>query len=242
MDSSKALKYNLRTFTFVGLWPLKSLRYPFLYNFWAVIVWLILGILYPCTLILSLFFADSIYEMAEHLVLTSSVVVLVIKAINLLLNRKELRQLFGQLEELDGDIREEPHVAQMQALILMSHRLYFSFLCPYIFTCVLLVFQAIFSSPETRMWSSTYSYPFDWAHFTYIYVSGIFFQGICNFFIVFFAVAADTYGVILIYILVAHIDILHRRLERLGKCYHKAGSEPYGDLIYCCKAYEKILG
>lgn len=241
MDSSKALKYHFKTFTFVGLWPKSSIRYPFLYIFWAVIVWLILGIFYPLSLILNLIFAESIFEMAERLVITSSVVVLVIKAINLISNRNGLRQLFVQLKELDDGISDELHVAEMQSVIQISHRLYFSFLCSYISTCVLLVFQAIFSKPETRMWSSTYSYPYDWAHLSYVYVSGIFFQGISNHCIVVFAVAADTYGVILIHILAAHINILHSRLERLGKCVRQSGREQYYDLIYCCKVYEKIL-
>lgn len=241
MDSSKALKYHIKTFRLAGVWPVKSERYPLLYHIWTIIVFVLLGILFPFSQVLNIFFADSIMEMVDRSVITSSVVVVVIKAVNLYHKRNGLTDLFNELKKLDDDIKETSHIIQMNSTIKIGCQLYFTFLFPYISTCIVLVFQTIFSKPESRLWSSTYAYPFDWTHETHIYISGLFIQGIANSCIVIFAVAADTYGVILIHIISTHIGILQERLERLGKTEHTSAQERFDELIYCCKSYDSIL-
>lgn len=137
---------------------------------WTIFVLLILGILFPLTQILNIFYAGSVMEMVDRSVITSSIVIVVVKAINLYATRKGLNELFYVIKGLDGEIHDECHILYMNATIKLGHQLYFTYLCPYISTCVLLLFQTIFSMPENRMWSSTYGYPFEWAHNEYIYL------------------------------------------------------------------------
>lgn len=201
----------------------------------------ILGILFPISLILNFFFVDSIIEMVDRSVITSSVIVVVLKALNLYATRSGFDEFLKIIKILDGEIHEESHIFQMNATIKLSHQLYFCYLFPYVSTCGLLAFQTLFSAPANRLWQSTYSYPFKWAQNNQIYTSGLFIQGFANTCIVFFAVAADTYGVILIHILSTHINILQERLKILGKPKHFTAEDNFNQLIYCCKIYENIL-
>lgn len=241
MDSSVALKYHLKTFHLAGVWPNVSSKYSILYHSWTLFIFLVLGLLFPLSQILNIIFADSIIEMVDRSVITSSVVVVVIKALNLYIKRKELDDFFSEIKKLDIEIQEESQVQQISTAIKISHKLFFSYLYPYISTCVLLAFQTIYSRPAIRMWSSTYAYPFDWSQKTEIYVTGLFIQGICNTCIVIFAVAADTYGAVLIHILSTHIDILQDRIKKLGKNKNNGDKEPFEQLIFSCKSYESVL-
>ncbi|XP_055322119.1 odorant receptor 33a-like [Sitodiplosis mosellana] len=179
--------------------------------------------------------------MVDRSVITSSVVVVVVKAIALFTTRKGLNEFLEIIKSLDSEIHDESHIFQMNKTIKIGHRLYISYLYPYISTCVLLVFQTIYSKPETRMWSSTYAYPFKWAQRTNVYVGGLFLQGIANTCIVLFAVAADTYGVVMLQILSTHIDILQDRLKCLGQAKELSSDEHFNQLISGCKTYENIL-
>lgn len=241
MDSSKALKYHLKIFRLAGVWPEAASKYFLAYHIWTFFVILLLGILFPFSQILNIFFADSITEMVDRSVITSSVVIVVVKALNLYTKRRELNEFFEIMKELDDEIQEEYQIQRMKSAIKISHQLFFAYFYPYISTCVLLVFQTIYSRPAIRLWSSTYAYPFDWAQKTKVYVIGLFIHGIANTCIVIFAVAADTYGAVLIHILSTHIDILQHRLTELGKNKKFSDKEHFDQLIYCCKAYESIL-
>lgn len=241
MDSLLALKYHFKTFSLFGVWLKNEAENSRLYHFWTVIIFIVLGVLFPLSQIVNIIFVNSVTEMVDRSVITSSVVVVVIKALNLYANRKRLTELLNQLTDLDGEINELSHIQHINLAIKFGHRLYFTFLYPYISTCVLLVFQTIYSRPEIRLWSSTYEYPFEWAHQTHIYVIGLFIQGIANTCVVIFAVAADTYGVVLIHLLSKHIVILQDRLECLGQNANQSANEHYNELIFCCNVYEWIL-
>lgn len=241
MDSSKALKFHIKTFRVAGVWPSETSSRSLLYDIWTVLVLIVLGFFFPISQILNIFFAHSIMEMVERLVITSSVVVVVLKGMAIYSTRKGLNEFFEINKGLDSEIRDDSQILQMNKTIKIGHQLYFSYLYPYISTCVLLVFQTIYSKPESRMWSSTYAYPFEWAQQTNIYVGGMFVHGIANTCIVIFAVAADTYGVILLQILSTHIDILQERLKFLGYAKELCDDEHFNQLICRCKSYESIL-
>lgn len=241
MDSLVALKYHFRTFFLFGLWSKNQAENSHLYHFWTALVFFVFGIFFPLSQIVNVFFVNSVTEMVDRSVITSSVVVVVIKALNLYANRKKLTELLNQLKDLDGEINELSHIQHLNSAIKIGHRIYFTFFYPYILTCVLLVFQTFHSRPEIRLWSSTFAYPFEWAHQTNVYISGLFIQGIANTCVVIFAVAADTYGVVLIQLLSMHIVILHERLECLGQNVNQSTNEHFSELIFCCSVYERIL-
>lgn len=242
MDSSKALKYHIKTFQVAGVWP-TSLASPYslLYQVWAVLIFLALGILFPLSQILNIFFAQSVAEMVDRSVITSSVVIVVVKGAVLHTTQKGLNQYFKLIKRLDSEVQDEKDIEQMNKTITIGHQLYFSYLYPYISTCVLLVFQTVYSKPENRMWYSTYAYPFDWAKRSNVYVCGLFLQGFANTCIVLFAVAVDTYGVVMLQILSTHIGILQERLKSLGNAKEQSTGEHWNELISGCKSYENIL-
>lgn len=179
--------------------------------------------------------------MVDRSVITSSVVIVVVKWVVLYTTQKGLNQFFELIKRLDSEIQDKKHIDQMNKTIKIGHQLYFAYLYPYISTCVLLVFQTIYSKPENRMWYSTYAYPFDWAKRSNVYVCGLFLQGIANTCIVLFAVAADTYGVVMLQILSTHIGIAQDRLKCLGNSEELSKAEQWNELISGCKTYENIL-
>lgn len=223
-----------------GFWPMPT-RFRVFYYMWTMLIFITIGTLFPISQIVNIFFAKSVTEMAERMVITSSVIVVAAKAFILYINRKGLDDLLQLLKDLDGEIQERSHINQLNSAVKLGRQMYIAYLFPYISTCVLLVFQTIYSRPENRMWSSTYAYPFEWAQRPAVYVSGLFIHGFSNTSIVIFALAVDTYGVILIHIVTTHIVILQERLQLLGKNRSLSDAEQYNQLVYCCKLYEKIL-
>lgn len=240
MNSLETLKYHFKTFHFTGALP--PPEQTVFHKIWSWIFFLIVGVLFPFSQILSIFFAKSINEMVDRLIITSSAVVVVAKGLNLYTKCQQLMDFFAILRLLDREITETRHINQFNKVIRDAHRLYYLFLYPFIATCVLLVFQTIYSRPEIRLWSSTFTYPFEWAQDVCIYVGGLFFQGIANTSMVIFAVSVDTYGVILIHVVTSHIKVLNESLEQLGAKYsHFQSKQAINELIYYCKVYENIL-
>lgn len=242
MDSTKSLKYQLKTFRILGAWK-KPSKFSIFYTIWTMILFVIVGFLFPLSQILSIFFASSISEMVDRMVITSSVVIVVVKAINVYTKQEKLQEFFHVIKRLDKKITEEAHIAQFNEIIKFSQQMYFSFFYSFLSTCVVLVFQTIYSKPSRRLWSSTYSYPYEWAQHPYVYVGGLFFQGIANTIVVLFAVSTDTYVAIFNHVLAGHIDVLNDRLQHLGDKEFAVDADKYhyDELVQCCRIYRDIL-
>lgn len=244
MDSLELLRNHINTFKLFGLWPYFQLKPSLWYRLWSFITFITIGILFTLSLILSVFYSSSVDKIVDNLIITSSVVVVILKGINLFVNKSKLLELFQLLHRIDSQIHEEKHLSKFSIIFRDCRYLYTAYLYTFMPTVIMLIFQVIFSRPERRMWNSTYLYPYDWAKDPYAYYGGIVFQGISNCCVCYFAISVDTYGIILIKILEGYVEILCDRVQKLGKKDVLAMVPThllYSDLINCCKSYENLL-
>lgn len=242
MDSAEAIKYQLITFRIFGTWQ-KPSKFSIFYTIWTLTLFIFVGILFPLSIMLSVVFSNSISEMVDRMAIASSVIVVIVKAINVYKEQKKLEEFFHVAERLDKEITENDHISMFNGMLRFSQQIYFTFFYSFLSAWSMLVFQAIYSRPSSRLWSSTYSYPYEWAHHPYVYAGGLFFQGISNACIVIFSISTDTYVAVLNNVLAGHISILNNRLKRLGHTEVKVDSEKYHyeELVRCCRIYQDIL-
>lgn len=219
----------IRPFELFGIWP-KRPSHP-LYHIWTLIIFLIVGIAFPLSQLINCFFVDSIEAFVGILLVTSTVTVVVIKSVIIYKKRTKLMKILKILKNLDADVHETDHIEIVNLVLRQCKKIYFLFLFIYVFACVILTFQVCLVPPEYRMWPSTILYPYKWAKIHTIYIGGIVFQGIANTLICIFSGSGDTYGIILSNILVAHIQIFCKKLEKLEE----------EQIVKCCKIYEDIL-
>lgn len=238
MNSTAAFKYFIRVFRTVGLWPTTSPIKAPLYTFWTIISFISVNLLLPISQIMNIFSAQNVNDFVQQTVISSSLINVSLKGFNLYYQRSGLNEMFDVLKEMDMDIVEGSHKTELNKAIKRIHRSFFTYLIFFNANWAFSVVQSYNAPSETKIWSSTYTYPFAWAHYSGVYEAGMLFQSIASFFITLMGAACDTYGVILTYIFTKHIDILCMRLQELGrKNTTKAGDE----LFNCCKTYENVF-
>lgn len=242
MNSSATFKYFIKAFSIVGLWPTTSpLKAP-LYTLWTIISFIFVVFLLPISQIMNIILAQNVNDFVQQTVIASSLINVSLKCFNVYFQRSGLNELFHVLKEMDMDIVAVSHKAELDKAIKRIHRSFFTYLIFFNANWAFSVVQTYNAPPETKIWSSTYTYPFEWAHLSGVYEAGILFQSITSFFITLMGAACDTYGVILTYIFAKHIDILCIRLQALGqKNSNKGGNESLTELYNCCKTYKNIL-
>lgn len=242
MNSSAAFKYFIRVFRIVGLWPTTSPIKAPLYTLWTIISFICVIFLLPISQIMNIISAQNVNDFVQQTVISSSLVNVSLKGFNLYHQRSGLNEMFNVLKEMDLDIVVVSHKAELGKAIKRIHRSFFILLIFFNANWAFSVVQSYNAPPETKVWSSTYTYSFDWAHYSGVYEAGILFQSIASFFITLMGAACDTYGVILIYIFAKHIDLLCIRLQELGrKNACKSDDEPLTELFNSCKTYENVL-
>lgn len=244
MNSLITLKNHLRIFHFFGAWPTETQLTvaAILYHFKTLLLFSFIGLLFPISQLACIFFVETVKSRVEVLVISSSVVVVIMKAINLYSNQMKMLELLHLIESMEKQITKSNHQAKFNCIIVSCRRLFSTYMIAYMCTVSSIVLQAIFSTRDKRSWSSTYHYPYELAKIPAVYFGVLVFQGISNFCICFFAVAADTYGVVLTHILLGHVDVFGLRLREMGQARGgKSADTFYEEIVYCCKSYIHIL-
>lgn len=241
MDSRIVLKWHIRVFKLCGLWPPE--HGSILYNIWAIIFTLIVNIGFPVSQVVCVLWVDSVNAAVDLLVITSTVIMAVIKGLNVLVKKKTFVELLHLMKELDASITSAEYEKFFKRKLSHSNRLLLLFCLNYIGSWTCLTIQVIMSDPADRLWSSTFLYPNEFLHIRSIYIGGIIFQAISNLFLVFVDIVVDTYGPSLLHILEGHIEVLSEHLQELGaRCYK---SENFNRqeirLINLCKNYLLVI-
>lgn len=241
MDSQRVLKWHLRAFKLCGLWPPEN--GSFLYNIWIVIFISIVNIGFPISQLVCVLWVDSVDAAVDNLIITSSVVMVVVKGLDVLAKKKTFVELLRLMMELDATVTFEEYERILKQKFLHSDRLLLLFCVTYIGAWSCIVIQVIMSDPVHKLWSSTYLYPNEFLHRRDIYVGGIIFQATSNLFVVLLGIFVDTYGAILLQILGGHIEILSENFQALGEdCTEAQQYEHQGRvLIDLCKKYLLII-
>lgn len=229
---------HLFAFKVCGLWETE--KSSNLYKLWSLFFSYVICIGFPISQIICVFYVNSVNQVVDHLVLTSTVAVVPFKAFNVLYNRKKFEQLLVNLRQMDEKSFIE--FPSRSAIKKKSFFITFMFLCAYLSAWILVALQVIFSPPNARIWSSTFLYPHEWFHHPVIYVGGLCYQCYSNFMLCFLDAFVDTYGAILLIILDGHIQSVGNKLQSIGQNardskYMKNNEE----LLAICRAYEVCL-
>lgn len=240
MDSLSVVRNPFQILQLSGVWcpekPTKLVRYCF--SLWTIVNVFGLNIAFTLIEVSNTFYINSIDEMVDHLMITSTIFVTILKAINVLVHRKSILELFDLIRELDYDI-EPVHHKIFIPVLKISKFLFYAFLVSYL-SCVSLVFvQIIFSEPQDRLYSSTHFYPNEFLHATGIYNGVLLFQVIANGTSCFMDIGLDIYGIILIFVLYGHIDVLREQFLNLGS--EEIELMNYNTMQKLCRRYETVL-
>lgn len=240
MDSLSVVKNPFRILQLSGVWypiePSNFVRY--LFSLWTLVNVFVFNIAFTLIEVSNTFYTNSIDEMVDHLMITSTIFVTILKAINVLLHRKSILELFDLIRELDNDV-ESMHRKIFIPVLKISKFLFYAFLISYLCSLSLVFLQTIFSEPQDRLYSSTHFYSNEVLHVPSIYNGVLIFQMIANGSSCFMDIGLDVYGIILIFVLCGHIDVLRKQFLSLG-------SEA-GEMMSCnimrklCRRYETVL-
>ncbi|XP_055304753.1 odorant receptor 33a-like [Sitodiplosis mosellana] len=198
---------------------------------------------FPVSQLVCILWVDSVNAAVDHLIITSTVIMAIIKGLNVLAKKKTFVELLRLMKELDATVTTEEYECVFKRKFLVSDGLLLLFCANYIGSWSCVAIQVIMSHPANRLWSSTYLYPSEFLHQCGIYLGGIIFQAISNLLLVFVDIVVDTYGASLLHILGGHIEILSQHLQALGKGCNNIEEfrqqEPI--LIELCKKYLLII-
>lgn len=239
MDSRLVLKWHIRVLKLCGLWPPKD--GSILYTIWIVIFSFFMNIGFPISQLICVLWVDSVNAAVDHLIITSTVIMAVIKGFNVLAKQKNFIELFDLMKELDSTVTPEEHDTIFKRKFILSDRLLLLFCVNYMGSWTSAVIQEIMSSPAQRLYSSTYYYPSEFLHDRRIYVGGIIFQLFANLLLVFVDIVVDTYGASLLHVLGGHIEVLGQRFQQLYQNDLQPHKHHKKTLINLCKKYLLII-
>lgn len=218
MDSLSVVKYPLIVLRLSGVWQPKDQKpiRKLLYNIWTILNVFAFGLLFSLIEFLNIFFVNSADEIVANLMISSTVFVTVIKAYFVIINRKRMLKLFDLIHELDKNVDFDGIQQTFNPILKFSKLLFKIFGCCY-FSCLgILLVDTVFADPAKRFYSSTYSYTYEFTRKPIVYRSVLIFQMLANITSCFMDIGLDTYGIILVYILYGHFDVLATKLSKLG--------------------------
>lgn len=99
MDSRLVLKWHIRVFKLCGLWPPKG--GSILYSIWVVFFTLTVNIGFPISQLICVLWIDSVNAAVDNMIITSSVIMAVVKGLNVLAKKKTFVELLQLMKELD---------------------------------------------------------------------------------------------------------------------------------------------
>lgn len=211
----KAMNFHRLAWKICGLWYGTNPSYW--YIAYATCMATAFYIVFPLFIAFQLFFANSLKEIIEILLILPTAMV-GIKAILIHINRRKLLCVFDVLEQMDKFvIKSSAHCAIVHEQLKGSRLLVFLLSAEY-YTSVLSQFcLAVMAHERLFMWAMPSWHPFDYQHNAWIYYALLSYQMLASSFIAFTSSSMDVYGLALYKVLGAHVDILGLKLKNLGK-------------------------
>lgn len=214
VDSVKALKYQFIMFQYLGIWPPNPPTWSsHLYTF---VAFYMLSAGFIGSLAASIIFVKSMKQVIDNLIVSSSVLLVVIKGIIIYFTKPKALNVLKLMRELDARVDGDDEESVLAVIYDQSGKLLKLFLGAYMTAWVALAFQSLWADKEESFWSSTALYPYEISQNKIVYWLVLMFQGFANFVECILVAAADTYGVILYHILGGHVEVLALRLKKLG--------------------------
>lgn len=235
---------NISLFCYTGMWP--PLKQSCLYTLWTTLLFATLGITFPLSQFMNVFFVNSIERAVDTAFFAITFLAGTLKAINIYKQQSNIRQIFALHKQMLQDSNKSVDDERCMNIVQTNLVIVRFFLTLYFATWSIAVLQAIFSNPENRLWPSTYNLPYEFAKSDTVYLAVLFYQINSNLIFALWIALEDTFPVILILMLIGHVDKLRKRLENL--CV-KCNDGQIGDLNFLhyrqlkesCIFYENCL-
>lgn len=229
-----------------GMWP--PLRRKGFYYILSFVVFFGIGVGCPATQLMNMAFVDSITDVMDQCLISITMIASAWKGFNMFMQSDRIREIF----RLHRDMLEHTNKIERERFRILSvnnTRLYYFFIAMYMCGWTGVCFQTIFSSPEKRLWPSTYFLPFEFAKYRAVYLGGLLYQGLSEVLFCIWNALQDTYPIIMILMLYEHVDQLQKRIKKLGNIEVNDGQqtrpltdvEHFHQLKECCIYYEKCL-
>lgn len=215
MDPPIVLKPQNFVFKAFGLWSDKRTILNYLHVTFA---FYFVSIGFILTLFTSMLFVESLKQAIDHLIVTNSTILALLKGMVFYFKYSKHLQMFEIIKKLDKeiDMQSITEVNIFKSVNKLTNILSGGFGACYVFAWILLAIQSVFGSSEQVFWSSTALYPGEISQNQVVFWIIFVFQGFANLALVIATFACDTYGIILIIILNGYIDVLSSRLWNLG--------------------------
>lgn len=208
MDICENLKFNIFVFKIFGFWNKNN-------SLWKHFFFIAVCVLFPISLAIVVPYVDTLDTLLDHLLNTVSLFMVSIKAFNVIVRQKEFEELFQSMDSINQSVNHVEFNSFYQQTKNLGHKIVKGFLTFYAMTWMNLVVETIFSSPEERIWSSTYLIPIDVLHQPIIYYGILLYQGVSNILMALICATVDTYAIIFMRGLECAIDIVRLRLRSM---------------------------
>lgn len=229
-----------------GMWPPMKKSCP--YYLLTLIVFICIGIGCPFTQVMNVMFVDSVTDVMDQCLISITMIASTWKGVNLLMHHGKIREIFNLHREMLSYTNKKEN-GRFQLLVMNNVRLFYFFVGMYMCGWTGVCCQTIFSTPEKRLWPSTFFMPFDFAKIPAVYLGVLFYQGLSEVLFCVWNAMQDTYPIIMVLMLCEHVDQLQQRVMSLGIKKKKMQNgresrlvsevEYYEELKKCCVYYEK---
>lgn len=234
-DGMRMFIFELRV---LGFWPTPTDSR--LYTWTTMALFVLFGFLFPLTMVVNVFFVNSVTEVMDHMFYSVSLYSSTYKLSVTYSNRENIRELFRTHAALSYGVGyNDVHDKRTARMNIIIHTV---FMCLYIACCIGFLLQTAFSPPEESVFASTLLYPSDFMHRRAMYLSLLLFQCTGNVISTVWAALNDSFYIALMNMACSHVTDLKYRLNILGARYAAnvdRNAIYYKDLMDCCKRYEE---
>lgn len=199
-----------------------------------------IGIVFPMSLFVNVFFVKSLERTIDQLFLSLSCWCAIFKIAVIYWRRDIIRELLHMHTVLSGDMKDRD---RHNRTIRVNYRVHAFFVGLYFCCLIIFVVQSVYSKPDEAVYSSTEHWPSIQHRAVYLIV--LIYQVVANFCGLFWASLEDAFYIALINVVGSHLVELKERLKALGhELTYGAESRNslfYKHLIECCERYENCL-
>lgn len=235
---------GFRTYVFMlrstGVW--RSPNDSVWFKLWSLTYFLTVGILFPFSLFMNVFFADSIQDAMNHFYLPMTQWSTALKVAIIYWRCDNIRDLFRIHAKLVH--ADSPNTDRHNRIARTNFRIHVLLPSLYLTSCCAFNIQSVFSKPEEGLFPSTALLPYEFAKQRSVYLSVFGYQVLTSFGNVYWTAMMDSFFIAFINTVCSHVTEMKERLRNLGaKGTNEIERESlfYAELIDCCKRYNICL-
>lgn len=240
MAFGQVINWHLKVFKLYECWSSdnKTKSYS-IRSLGITIIHYLLIFTFPIFKISSVFFVKSVNDIVNILLVSIVVIMIIIKGIIVRIKRNKIVELLEVTQDIDKDIQLIDYEKFVHPILTQSKLYFITYSCLAMSNLTLLVIHEMLASPEQRFYMSTYFYPSEFLRQPIIYISGLIYEAIGNLIVIPIFAAVDLYVVMLLYVLIAYINILSQRLQSFGYNDNDSKSQKF-ELVKICEMYMQI--